>query len=100
MRVPQESVSTWRSGSHVQRLFLRGLPCQEPPYGGSSEGPATCNALGSGQSQNTVPIASTQVAIKGIVQYSTMTQFVVEQLATRHSREHMLSAVGPDAQVE
>ena len=49
----------------------------------------------SGRSQNTVPIASTQVAIKGIVQYSTRAQ-----LATRHSREHTLSAVGPDAQVE
>ena len=47
MRVPQESVSTWRSSSHVQRLFLRGLLCQEPPYGGSSEGPATYNAPGS-----------------------------------------------------
>ena len=45
--------------------------------------------------KNTVPIASTQVAIKGIVQYSTRAQ-----LATRHSREHTLSAVGPDAQVE
>ena len=54
----------------------------------------------SGRSQNTVPIASTQVAIKGIVQYSTRAQFLVEQLATRHSREHTLSAVGPDAQVE
>ena len=53
-----------------------------------------------GRSQNTVPIASTQVAIKGIVQYSTRAQFVVEQLATRHSREHTLSAVGPDAPVE
>ena len=53
-----------------------------------------------GRSQNTVPIASTQVAIKGIVQYSTRAQFLVEQLATRHSREHTLSAVGPDAQVE
>ena len=49
---------------------------------------------------NTVPIASTQVAIKGIVQYSTRAQFSVEQLATRHSQEHMLSAVGPDAQGE
>ena len=29
----------------------------------------------SGRSQNTVPIASTQVAIKGIVQYSTRVQF-------------------------
>ena len=28
-----------------------------------------------GRSQNTVPIASTQVAIKGIVQYSTRVQF-------------------------
>ena len=28
-----------------------------------------------GQSQNTVPIASTQVAIKGIVQHSTRTQY-------------------------
>ena len=27
--------------------------------------------MGVGRSQNTVPIASTQVAIKGIVQYST-----------------------------
>ena len=53
-----------------------------------------------GRSQNTVPIASTQVAIKGIVQYSMGAQFLVEQLATRHSREHMLSAVGPDAPVE
>ena len=53
-----------------------------------------------GWSQNTVPIASTQVAIKGIVQYSTQAQFLAEQLATRHSREHTLSAVGPDAQVE
>ena len=53
-----------------------------------------------GRSQNTVPIASTQVAIKGIVQYSTRAQFLVEQLATRHSQEHTLSAVGPDAQVE
>ena len=31
------------------------------------------NTLGTGRSQNTVPIASTQVAIKGIVQYSTRT---------------------------
>ena len=56
-----------------------------------------------GRSQNTVPIASTQVAIKGIVQYSTRTleaQSQSRQLATRHSREHMLSAVGPDAHVE
>ena len=53
-----------------------------------------------GRSQNTVPIASTQVAIKGIVQYSTRAQFLVKQLATRHSREHTLSTVGPDAQVE
>ena len=53
-----------------------------------------------GRSQNTVPIASTQVAIKGIVQYSTRAQFLVEQLATRHSREHTLSTVGPDAPVE
>ena len=53
-----------------------------------------------GRSQNTVPIASTQVAIKGIVQYSTRAQFSVEQLATRHSREHTLSAVGPDVPVE
>ena len=57
-----------------------------------------------GRSQNTVPIASTQVAIKGIVQYSTRVQFraqfLVEQLATRHSQEHTLSAVGPDAHVE
>ena len=43
-----------------------------------------------GRSQNTVPIASTQVAIKGIVQYSTRAQFLVEQLATIHSREHTL----------
>ena len=28
-----------------------------------------------GRSQNTVPIASTQVAIKGIVQYSMRTQY-------------------------
>ena len=65
----------------------------------------------SGRSQNTVPIASTQVAIKGTVQYSTRAserareQTVSqskdrEQLATRHSREHTLSAVGPDAPVE
>ena len=54
----------------------------------------------SGRSQNTVPIASTQVALKGIVQYSTRAQFLVEQLVTRHSREHTLSAVGPDAQVK
>ena len=47
------------------------------------------------RSQNTVPIASTQVAIKGIVQYSTRAQFLVG-----HSREHTLSTVGPDAQVE
>ena len=53
-----------------------------------------------GRSQNTIPIASTQVAIKGIVQYSTRAQFLVEQLATRHSREHTLSAVGPEMQVE
>ena len=44
----------------------------------------------SGRSQNTVPIASTQVAIKGIVQYSTRTVTdrhtqSREQLATRHS---------------
>ena len=61
-------------------------------------------AVVSGRSQNTVPIASTQVAIKGIVQYSTRadTRSSVEfgQLATRHSREHTLSIVGPDAQVE
>ena len=59
----------------------------------------SCNQPG-GRSQNTVPIASTQVAIKGIVQYSTRAQFLIEQLATRHSREHMLSAVSPDTQVE
>ena len=53
-----------------------------------------------GRSQNTVPIASTQVAIKGIIQYSKRAQFLVEQLATRHSREHTLRAVGPDVQVE
>ena len=53
-----------------------------------------------GRSQNTIPIASTQVAIKGIVQYSTRAQFLVEQLGTRHSREHTLSTVGPDTQVE
>ena len=53
-----------------------------------------------GQSQNTIPIASTQVAIKGIVQYSTRAQFLVEQLVTRRSREHTLSTVGPDVQVE
>ena len=55
-----------------------------------------------GRSQNTVPIASTQVAIKGIVQYSTrrIKAQRAEQLATRHSREHTLSAVGPDAPVE
>ena len=61
-----------------------------------------------GRSQNTVPIASTQVAIKGIVQYSTKpvsqsvswAQFLVEQLATRHSREHTLSVVGPDTHIE
>ena len=47
-----------------------------------------------------VPITPLDVAIKGIVQYSTRAQFLVEQLATRHSREHTLSAVGPDAQVE
>ena len=60
--------------------------------------------IGCGRSQNTVPIASTQVAIKGIVQYSTVrglrAQFLAAQLVTRRSREHMLSAVGPDAQVE
>ena len=43
------------------------------------------NSSNNGRSQNTVPIASTQVAIKGIVQYSTRAQFLVEQLATRHS---------------
>ena len=57
-----------------------------------------------GRSQNTVPIASTQVAIKGTVQYSTRAdvsqESVSEQLATRHSQEHTLSAVGPDALVE
>ena len=56
-----------------------------------------------GQSQNTVPIASTQVAIKGIVQYSTRTLEAwsqSRQLVTRHSQEHMLSAVGPDVHVE
>ena len=31
-------------------------------------------AFADGRSQNTVPIASTQVVIKGIVQYSTKTQ--------------------------
>ena len=60
--------------------------------------------LVNGRSQNTVPIASTQVAIKGTVQYSTRAdvsqESVSEQLATRHSREHTLSAVGPDAPVE
>ena len=60
--------------------------------------------LRNGRSQNTVPIASTQVAIKGIVQYSTksVSRSSVEfgQLATRHSREHTLSVVGPDAHVE
>ena len=59
-----------------------------------------CGRRACGRSQNTVPIASTQVAIKGIVQYSTRAQFLVEQLATRRSREHTLSTVGPDAQVE
>ena len=58
-----------------------------------------------GRSQNTVPIASTQVAIKGIVQYSTRSvvhsvSWLARQLATRHSREHTLSIVGPDAHVE
>ena len=66
-----------------------------------------------GRSQNTVPIASTQVAIKGTVQYSMREseraselesrQSVsqrTEQLATRHSREHTLSAVGPESPVE
>ena len=57
-----------------------------------------------GQSQNTVPIASTQVAIKGIIQYSmrarSSSSIGAEQLATSHSREHTLSAVGPDAPVE
>ena len=51
-----------------------------------------------GRSQNTVPIASTQVAIKGIVQYSTRVSWA--QFLVGHSREHTLSAVGPDAQVE
>ena len=45
-----------------------------------------------GQSQNTVPIASTQVAIKGIVQYSTRVHFLVEQSVARRGREHTLSA--------
>ena len=62
----------------------------------------------SGRSQNTVPIASTQVAIKRhrTVQYEDTqdsglrTQSLTTQLVTRHSREHTLSAVGPDAQVE
>ena len=55
-----------------------------------------------GRSQNTVPIASTQVAIKGTVQYSTRASERADsqQLATRHSREHTLSAVSPDAPVE
>ena len=60
--------------------------------------------IDSGRSQNTVPIASTQVAIKGIVQYSTKSvswaQFLVEQWVTRHSREHTLSVVGPDTHIE
>ena len=71
----------------------------------------TCDFLNycvkTGRSQNTVPIASTQVAIKGIVQYSmdthrhTLTDTHIEQQsATRHSREHTLSAVGPDVHVE
>ena len=57
-----------------------------------------------GRSQNTVPIASTQVAIKGTVQYSTEETVSQsedgQQLATRHSREHTLSTVGPDVLVE
>ena len=58
-----------------------------------------------GRSQNTVPIASTQVAIKGIVQYSTKSvghsvSRSLRQLVTRHSQEHTLSVVGPDAHVE
>ena len=57
-----------------------------------------------GRSQNTIPIASTQVARKGTVQYSTGDKVgqsqSVSQLATRHSREHTLSTVSPDAQVE
>ena len=61
--------------------------------------------LADGRSQNTVPIASTQEAIKGIVQYSTRSvghsvSRSVRQLASRHSREHTLSVVGPDAHVE
>ena len=45
-----------------------------------------------GRSQNTVPIASTQVAIKGIVQYSTRVHFLVEQSVARRGQEHTLSA--------
>ena len=79
-------------------MFLQVCVC---PQGGVS---ASVHA--GGRSQNTVPIASTQVAIKGIVQYSTSkktsssSSIGEEQLATRHSREHTLSAVSPDAPVE
>ena len=59
-----------------------------------------CNSCG--RSQNTVPIASTQVAIKG--SYSTVRSqsgsSEVSQSGSGHSREHTLSVVGPDAHVE
>ena len=61
------------------------------------------NNLWCGRSQNTAPIASTQVAIKDSRTVNSQTVGTVResgQLATRHSREHTLSAVGPDAQVE
>ena len=35
-----------------------------------------------------------------VSQSVSLAQFLVEQLATRHSREHTLSIVGPDAHVE
>ena len=43
--------------------------------------------ISSGRSQNTIPIASTQAAIKGIVQYSTT-----------HTHTHTLAAVGSQLQ--
>ena len=51
-----------------------------------------------GRSQNTVPIASTQVAIKGVVQYSTrartyyLSSVQSEQSVARHRREHTFGA--------
>ena len=72
---------------------------EETPYVINKPEPNSRPRIMCGRSQNTVPIASTQIAIKGIVQYSTRTleaQSQSRHLVTRHSREHTLSAVSPD----